>query len=859
MSLGDHTLPSVSAITAPDEGFNGTDFTGSGNTDVPFAPWGNPVTLKPFVGGRVLIACDGVTYPKIIAARNGLPLPMRMGILPPVPDDMTATPSGNRATGVFTLSGQPNDGDSISIGPNSTLQITFKTTLQTWNGTYPLPAGYPGSQVLIGASVAETIQNLEALMNFEAGQDSIYHNFFIAGGFPVPDLRDAFDMEISATTATTATFRAVSYGSAANAYFTTVVVNVSGNLAFAAGTLLGGTDGSGDAPLEGSYSYVYRYFRLHDGAFSGAGNIISTQLGVAMNVNLASMADSDDGQVSHIQWFRSLLKGGLFYLGGAIETGGAGTDTDDLLDEEISGGGAVPYNDGEFRRYEAGHVPAYRYMEIHNGSVFGGGAIPMDPYTEGTMSVTENSRAVNPIGTCVFTKDMEGGWLRFDSQGVEYLVVEVTEGSAGTGSLTLATPYEETTNANISFEWREGRDPDELAWSEPNKPNQWPTKNSTLAVVSEDGNGIMGLKSHWESLNVFTRESIYRLSGTPESTYVIRKVVEGVGTVSGHSIIEAEGDLFFVAPGAIMHWGGGPKPNNLTKPIVQQPGDAPGIHETMKRVNWEVGHLISGRFCPITRKLTWLVPLDEDVRPHHRIVFDLQTGGWALDDAHAGFEANWLDRNGVNRVFLGLLNGTIGQGDLGEADGVYGIAPVQTIDSIESTYNRTVTVSGTPFTGLTLDGGMVLLKDSNGDYEAALIAGNTNSAISFTRRLEGTYANGDQMVLGGILMHLKTGEFSNGSAARVGRVADVDVAYVPQTPASRLWMAIGSDVRTLEQPEFGESYADMTDTDGHHRYRANTKGRWHQIELVNPTPGGEPEIIEIGVSYRTAQQARGRV
>lgn len=837
MGIGDYTLPDIAPVLAPVRA--NLDLKPPGVYARFFERFGSPINMLRLPGLEALMVADGVNPMRVVGEDRA----MRVGILPPDPNDMVTTPTGNAAQTVLTILAQPAPGDRIFVGDNGAFGPNFVTVLSD---------AAPGAwQVLIGATLADTISNLVALMNNEAGQMSRFVNALIVNGAPVTDPRLNYLCYIPSTTATTVTFEATAAGTSGNAL--DCVVGLGGpNMSFPAANFTGGANGVGESPLQGGRTWTYRYFRKWDSAYSGVGNLISLQLGTPQAVDLSNMVDSEDPWVSHKQWLRSLVSGGLFYVGDDIPTG-TDVDQDTLLDTQISGGNAIPYSDIEFRAYETGHVPNYRVIELHNGSVFGGGAFLMESYTNGTISVTTGSRDVAAVLPCIFQADMEGSLLRFADDGKQFLLVEVDEATQ-TGRLSI--PYEGRSGTGAhTFVMEDGRDPDEFAWSEPNKYSQWPFKNSFRGVKSDDGKGITGLKSHWESLNIFTSNAIYRFSGTELGTYILRKVVEGVGAASHHSIVEAEGSLFFAAPGAFFGWDGGARPVSISKPPVDSPGQAMGIHATVSRINWIMGHLITGRFDPVGRTVTWLVPLDDDVLPRHRLVFDLQSRGWALDHAMSCYEKTILSRDGTDQTINGMHDGSAVQSNHGNADGIYGVRPVVTlVDFVDLTITASPAI---PWEPDTMIGGTVWLKDNDGNLEGFLVTGNGADTINVSQYPDGFYASGDQIILGGIYWRNTTGEYSNGTVARVGRVADVDIGFNPQAEEGRMYFGIGSDLLGPPAlPEFGEQYADMTDTTGHKRFRANAPGRWHQLDFQSILPGGDPDLIELAASYRSAAQNR---
>ena len=129
------------------------------------------------------------------------------------------TEAGVQAVGVFSLGGQPNDGDQVRIGVKT---YTFETILSDVDGN-----------VFIGGSASLTIDNLIAAMDLSglAGTD---YALSMTAHLTANSLAGAGD-----TMDTTAKVGGV----IGNSIVTTAPTNVSGNLSWGDTTLLGGVDG----------------------------------------------------------------------------------------------------------------------------------------------------------------------------------------------------------------------------------------------------------------------------------------------------------------------------------------------------------------------------------------------------------------------------------------------------------------------------------------------------------------------------------------------------------------------------------------------------------------------------------------
>ena len=773
----------------------------------------------------------------------------RVGILPPKPDDITVTPTGAQASMTIDITGIGHAaGDFFFIGNNlNSTTIYWVTALIT---DPSLPA-WPGHQVLIGATPAETMANLSALINDASGHDVVYHNAMRATGVGTWQFRDNYEIEASGSAPVTIT--AIPHGAVGNlfrysAFDVGAVVTLAPTDANWAtiGYFSGGSAGTGTAPDIGTYEYTYRHFRKMDGAFSGIGARVTQAIGQPMNVYLVMTDPADDPQVTHLQWMRSLHKSGQFYTGGEAKVGTGGAATDDKLDTEI-GVTQNPYNDVEFRPYESGHVPMYRCVETHLGIVFAGGAFLLrDKDIELTLTNGSYDATV-VVGSGIWQPEMEGGLLVFDTHdGEEYVAVDYDN---ATQTVRLNKPWPHT-GGDFEGEWSDQRDNTYVAYSMPGKPNQFPPGNGLEGVSDETGEGITGLKAFWSRLNVFTPDSIYALSGT-FGAFQLKRVVKGIGTVSHHAIVEAEGMLFFPGPGAFFAWAGGETPLNLTDPT----GEPRGLGDTMKRINWSVADQITGHFDPIQRIIRWCVPMDDEWYPTHTLVFDIPNNAWHVDDGLAmdRFETVTV---GGQQYAMGARAVSMFFSDLSGNDNYHAGVCRDTLAAVYPDRNEITTTLGSGTSGERM--GAVIVTAA-GDYYPVEMTGLSASWLILTKDVIENLTAGDQILLGGICFYLRTGEMSFGYMARRGRITDLDVGFAPQTLSGRVYAAVSSDGSATTLPEFGEEYGDLTEADGHWRARLNKAGHRQTLDLVSAMAGDYPELIEIGLGYRTPNKRRHSV
>lgn len=786
-----------------------------------------PVSTIRVPGTDVVMLADGVSPVRHVLAG----VQYRTGLLPPAAA-MTATPTGARATA--TLDTDAGGAYAIANGDYLDLvtlgaYIYFRTTL----------SGSPlFDEVLINGSTANALTNLKKLINNTGieGVDykriSPWENYITAETLTSTDL----------------TFQAKDYGTGGNGYRAHWYGGAGPTLG-ASDLFSGGSAGSGDAPSAGTRQYSYAHYRKADGAQSAAhATYVEASTGAAMNINLAALADSPDSTVDFQRWFRTVSGGGRLYRAAEIAQSGADTDTDDLEDDDIRAFGAQPYNEREYRSYVGGHVPRHRFLVNHLGKVFGFGASPWADYSAGTASVTADSATATLSTGAVPVEDMEGRYLAVSGDSEEYLIVGVNE---STRALTLARPYKGSTNATASYTIHDRRDTTLIHWAESGKPNQWPGKNSLAGVSSLSAEGLTGGASLWESMILFTRDGVWRVTGT--GPFAVRPVFGGTGCVAHGSIVEVDGVLFWLAPDGIYAWGGGGAPERISAPRVE--GAVRGINGTIDRINQAHAHLSFAVHDADDRVVRWFVPLDDAVLPSHAIVLDLQTTAFSVDPLPGMSAAAAVTLpDGSQEIVLGDGLGCVWHADIGSVDGAFGFEPRQVVQSGATA--RTFSVSGTPLptSGAGLRGVPVLLITSAGDFTLAKVASNTSSAVTLWGDLTAAPASGTVAIFGAIDLYPLTGRFSLGITDEEKTIPDLSIVHSPGA-SGRYFVVAAADQDDLAVPAFGDTYGLLTDADAHAQHAICLSGRLHQFGLHAFGPGDDPAFLR----FELTVYARSRV
>lgn len=844
MGIGAITLDTAGAVTAP--------------TSMPWA-LGSPLTpsqgetvdysylsLAPLPELRGVLMADGIKPVRHIVEQQFL----HTGLLAPSAAP-TAEPSGVRATAIFDLDrddsnsgvaeNQPPDGAIMWCG----LRITWKTTLSS---TKP----YSGStEILRGANAAASLANFISYIN-GTGTEGVEY-WYISTQYEPPTL-----FEISASDGESATVRFKEYGTTGNAYLAFLQSGAWADTSLGTsnettvGTIAkfaGGTDGTGDEPLTGAYQWAYTGYREVDGAQSGRSPHVETTLGSGQSVDLKVMTENkEDTSADYTRWWRTSSSGNIYRLGYAIPRSVV-IDTDDLSDTEMSAAGEVLYDTLAHRSYADGHVPKVRYVARYQGRVFGGGAILSADYSVGTAAVNTASDEV-VISTGIPTQDWVGRTFHADDATDEnndryYQIVKVDSG-LGDRKIYLDRDFAGPIVASSAYTVSDARarNTNTLYWSESLLPNQWPTRNHLQAITSANPDGIMGMVPYQDSLIVFTRTGIWQVTPSALTEFQARNRFEGVGCVSGHGIISAEGYVFFPGDDGIYQWSGETAaPSKLSSPPASAEMPVMGIQATWNRVSRAHASRITAHYDPEEREITWRLPLDGASEPNYRLVFELQTGTFSLDTVQGEtVMATVLGQDGEQVTLSGNQYGHLMHQQLSSSDGAYAVEQVNTLTSSTT---RTLTVSGAAWTTDQFAGCPVWIIDATGGFTRATVTSNTGTVLSLAEAI--TSPGAVQVVVGGICMDVQTGRFHFNDPGARRTLAAVRMIHVTDTDG-QYFVASAADqgtpgVRTIAS-------GSLTASDGETRFRCHRAGRFQQLRFVCVEPGCDPEFLGYELEVR---------
>lgn len=136
----------------------------------------------------------------------------------------------------------------------------------------------------------------------------------------------------------------------------------------------------------------------------------------------------------------------------------------------------------------------------------------------------------------------------------------------GTGA-PLGPKYAATVGSRIALAGHTA-DPSELILSEPNTDIGFDGSLGAVSLPCSDI--IVGLKTFRESLYIYCQNSIKKLVGNTTATFAIQDVTTSIGCISGDTIQELGGDLFFLSPDGIRSTAGTERGNDIELGLVSQ-------------------------------------------------------------------------------------------------------------------------------------------------------------------------------------------------------------------------------------------------------------------------------------------------
>lgn len=704
-----------------------------------------------------------------------------------------ATPTAARATATltFTVATVPADGDIFylaNVTDGKYWQLRFKTTLTTtfepvvrYIAEIKIGSGGTGAQ-----NLAATIANIAAFVNGTGTEGTEYH--WRESSIGAAAQLAATKIIVSATSATTVTFRATVFGTGPNTW---VGVDTTGaGVTWTISNFSGGSTGTGVNPPEGSYKYRYSRLRNSDQAISYASPEVAITQSAPGAINLTSFVagPTRDG-IDFYRWDRTLNGGSIFYRGADIATGTGEPYVDSFSDTTLSGAFSVKYDDRIYRPYTAGYPVKCRFGALYKGRVFAGGVSLSAKRSVGNVTTTNGAYTVTFTTAAHPTVDWIGRTFAVSGDVQTYILVDMNESSR---VATLNLPYNGAGGSGQVYAVTDDRNPLLVYYSEPLLPNNWPVQNSVLGITSQDPSGVSGLKTAWDSLVVWTQTSVHRILGDTGSGFRAVPVGDGMGAFCNQTIVNVEGLLYWLGKDGIYKWGGDGSPSSISNPVGD---DFPqlGIKRTIDRINVAQRDMAFGNYNPSEQVIRWWVALDGSTTNRDVIVYDLQTRTFSMDTADDATCATTVpDGSASYRTLVGNTQGSIFQLDLSTSDGVYGIDRVLFLTSQTATTNTlTLTTSTLPTTNGGIAGCPVVAVDAlDGTAYHYTAASNTSGAIVLTGPSV-IFTGGAQILVGSIYWRVRTGRWDLEQAFVQRGLPAITTTGVPST--GQMWCAVAKD------------------------------------------------------------------
>jgi hypothetical protein len=416
-------------------------------------------------------------------------------------------------------------------------------------------------------------------------------------------------------------------------------------------------------------------------------------------------------------------------------------------------------------------VPSYRIFERHQNRLIMAADVS---YDTGSVSVTNDSATVTGSGT-TWHVGMEGKYFRVKGDSRRYLVQAV----ASTTSITLATSFQGTTNANAGYDIEV--DPTRLVFSHVLRP--WALRDHMGQLMEIPFAGrISGVKSYTnDAVLVFTEDDTYLVTGTLSSgpTFNVVSLIEGVGCISQGSIVQVEDTVFWTSKQGFESWSHSRGYQRVSKGRVDDRFDSHQFGEDKA-------------FClhdPIAQEIHVFLTQDSDARsPDTRERFFYGRGKWMRGDFLGRMTAGRIARTSgdLPEVRLMYWDGTKARPmKLSRTVYAEGIGTgTLTGDVGSSTGNAPVTLTIDSGTLETDDDGLdgrylVVQRASDGTTQVVEIGSNTGTvitAVAGTTWPTFTPASGDRWSIGGIQSQWETPDLQLGSQAGL-MVTEVQLAF----------------------------------------------------------------------------------
>lgn len=205
------------------------------------------------------------------------------------------------------------------------------------------------------------------------------------------------------------------------------------------------------------------------------------------------------------------------------------------------------------------------------------------------------------------------------------------------------------------------------------EPENWSTVNPNTATsldLDNDGDpeGITGIASFQSRLYVWTRNSLYEITGTTPSDFFVRIVSRGIGAISHASIVQVPNDILFASDRGV---------HSLKQTSAGLQTESAFLSKDIQKLwvsllNSAIYRRILGTFDPTTNCYLLTVPSSGQIKNDTLLVFNIEVGAWTVwprIDARSVATALFNNRKqiitGKEDGRIGLLN-TANIDDFGE-------------------------------------------------------------------------------------------------------------------------------------------------------------------------------------------------
>lgn len=846
MTFGPITPGNLGSVTAPAS----ITLATASSIETGLASWGS-CDVIPLPSIKAVLFCHGAEAMRHVMEGSSL----RTGLLAPAAG-FTAVDTATKATSTLTLGAGagtlPNNNDTFNLGYNfspSFRLVYWKTALDTASSD---------QQVKIGADVAACLTNASKLVEGTGTQGTEYFDGFqanIIGTYDPEYWHTEHKVELDTLTATTLKVRATTAGVGGNALYSSEGTDTANTQVWSNTPLMaGGAIGTGTAPLDGTFNYAEAHYRLLDGALSAiATPYVSLTKDGNTNVSIADgTAFVARDETDYRRFMRTLVGADVFWR---IKDTTGTTLTDDKSDDDLAFKGNYQHDNDQFRPRVNGYPVVGRFGAMWRASLWVGGAYRAAKYTTGTASATINTNTVTLSAAARPKTDMIGRYFSTADSTIKHLIVGVTP-HATAPTLTVEPPLKATISAATAYAIEDLRDPFRLHKSVPTLINQFRPDDSFDGVISDDVTGITGLVSIWDSLVIFTRTGVWRMTGS-NGAYNLQNIGEGMGCFTGGAAVEVGGELYWLGPDGLWKWASdGAVPMCLSKVESEEPT---GIQGTIDRINVDDADIIVSNYNPSSKRIRWWVPLDGEPTNRYVIRYDIQTRGFALQTDSDITAVATVPFNGVMATVAGDAYGNLFHLDLGYSDGAWGYEPVGTLSSYTAS-TRTLTFGAATFSGTAneLKGLPVLILPSSGPpYEYGKIASSTTTTLVLTCQTSITPASGDLIIPGGIVLDLES-SFDYDQPELLKSIEGLTIAHDVETLATEVWCgASTNNVDARVYTPRGGAAADsalMTATDGEkHFWLRTARGRSLKVRFIAIARGGAVRIHGFAISIRAPQ------